>query len=233
MKSLTFRLFIVFVFNLFSNSYLLSQITFPNGNTLNLQTNKNFLYVETRILFNTGKYSPNDYNWEKISDSLDKRWFFTACFNGECRNDLLQSGSFIKDYGLNDSTCFIAFHVETYDSTGKSIIKYNVYNTKNFSDQANLTFNISYSNIVGINEDKIIEIELFPNPVSSTITLQTNIDLQNAEIKIINVLGETVLSNKISNTNNTTIDVSELNNGLYFIQINTDHKFFTKRIIKQ
>ncbi len=71
---------------------------------------------------------------------------------------------------------------------------------------------------------------VYPNPVSSTITLQSNIDLENEEVKIVTVLGETVLAQKI---NNTTIDVSELNNGIYFIQIRANKYLFTKKIIKQ
>ena len=71
---------------------------------------------------------------------------------------------------------------------------------------------------------------VYPNPVSSTITLQSNIDLENEEVKIVTFLGETVLAQKI---NNTTIDVSELNNGIYFIQIRANKYLFTKKIIKQ
>jgi hypothetical protein len=70
-----------------------------------------------------------------------------------------------------------------------------------------------------------------PNPVSSTITLRSNLDLQNAEVKFINLLGETVLSQiKITNT---TLDVSELSNGIYFLQLRVNNKYQTQKFIKQ
>lgn len=81
-----------------------------------------------------------------------------------------------------------------------------------------------------INEVSENNFSVYPNPVSSTITLQSNFDLENEEVKIVTVLGETVLTQKI---NNTTIDVSELNNGIYFIQIRANKYLFTKKIIKQ
>ena len=62
-----------------------AQMHFPNGSNLNLNTNNSVLYLETRILFNTGIYKSSDYRWEKISDSIDSRWFVTSCFNGDCK----------------------------------------------------------------------------------------------------------------------------------------------------
>lgn len=220
---------IIIVFIVAINKVLLAQLSFPKGTELNLNTTNNFLYEETRIFFNTGKYSPNDYRWEKISDSLDKRWFVTACFNGDCKNDLLQSGSFMKDFGINDTTCFIAFHVETFDSTGVSVIKYNVYNKYDSSDKANLIFNISYSNFVGIDELKNNSISIFPNPASSTLTIQSGIDLGDSDINLFNQLGEKVFVEIIDNL---TINISDLSKGIYFLQVKHENKYNTQKFIK-
>jgi hypothetical protein len=38
------------------------------------------------------------------------------------------------------------------------------------------------------------------------------------------MLGENVFSQKTNNTKNTTIDVSNLNKGIYFLQMTTDSK---------
>lgn len=220
---------IIIVFIVAINKVLLAQLSFPKGTELNLNTTNNFLYEETRIFFNTGKYSPNDYRWEKISDSLDKRWFVTACFNGDCKNDLLQSGSFMKDFGINDTTCFIAFHVETFDSTGVSVIKYNVYNKYDSSDKANLIFNISYSNFVGIDELKNNSISIFPNPASSTLTIQSGIDLGDSDINLFNQFGEKVFVEIIDNL---TINISDLSKGIYFLQVKHENKYNTQKFIK-
>ena len=228
--------FVMFPFILSIWASALAQISFPKGNVLNLNTNNDFLYEETRIFFNTGIYKSDDYRWEKVSDSLDKRWFVTACFNGECRNELEQSGTFYKDFGFNDTTCFIAFHVETYEYTGTSVIKYNVYNKKNPSDSAILIFNISYTKLVGLDNAVTNAMAIYPNPVSSTFTLQSSFDLYDAEIKIFSLLGETVIDQKI---NNATFDITELNSGIYFIQIEATsaigegNKVITQKFMKQ
>lgn len=142
-----------------------AQMHFPNGSTLNLNTNNSVLYLETRILFNTGIYKSSDYRWEKISDSIDSRWFVTSCFNGDCKNELLQSGQFIRDFGVNDTTCFLAFHVDCNEHNGKSVIKYNVFNSKNMNDYATLTFNINYTNMSSVEStDSYQNFKIFPNP---------------------------------------------------------------------
>ncbi|HIG32942.1 MAG TPA: T9SS type A sorting domain-containing protein, partial [Flavobacteriales bacterium] len=44
------------------------------------------------------------------------------------------------------------------------------------------------------------------------------------QFDVINMLGENVLSQNTNNTKNTTIDVSSLTKGLYFLQMTTDSK---------
>lgn len=66
----------------------------------------------------------------------------------------------------------------------------------------------------GIKEITETNFTVYPNPVSTTITLQSNIDIQNAEIKIFNLLGELVLTQ--SKNRNATVDVETLTNGIYF-----------------
>jgi hypothetical protein len=56
---------------------------------------------------------------------------------------------------------------------------------------------------------------IYPNPSSNILHVQLN-NLQTAQIKIMNVLGEAVVNKAVRNGDNT-IDVSELQNGIYFV----------------
>jgi hypothetical protein len=215
----------------FVGNQLKAQLRFPKGNVLNLNTSEEVLYIETQIKFNTGKFKATDYNWEKKLDSLDSRWLVSACFNGDCKNDLLQSGTFIKDFGLNDTTCFIAFHVDTYELPGTSKIVYQVYNKNNNFDYETLVFNISYSKPTGINQISDKNLSIYPNPVSNKINIQSGTDLQNATIKIVNALGEEVLVPFLNNY--SELDVSNLKNGIYFLNICSNNQYYTKKFIKQ
>jgi Secretion system C-terminal sorting domain len=211
-----------------------AQLSFPNGDTLNLFTTSNYLYYETRILFHTGSFKSTDYAWDKISDSLDTNWFITACFNGDCKNDLLQNGTFIKDFGLNDTTCFMAFHIQTHDINGTSSIKYRVYNTHNMFDAANLVFNITYHNTTAIKEIVRNAFSINSNFENNTITLLSNSDILSSELRIVNLLGVIQFEKTIDfNAKKSEIDISALPQGIYFIQLQNDQTKAVQKFIKQ
>ncbi len=86
--------------------------------------------------------------------------------------------------------------------------------------------------IIGVND-----IGIYPNPASGNILFQTNAEILNATIKIINSLGEILIQSNISN-NNSMLDISILPQGIYIVQIiltgiGTNNDFFTHKLIKQ
>lgn len=75
--------------------------------------------------------------------------------------------------------------------------------------------------------------DLYPNPTNSHLTLQTNIELKDAEIIITNALGETVKKQHTNNTNSLILDVEALSSGVYFVQVLADNKFYNQKFIKE
>ncbi|MES2379534.1 MAG: T9SS type A sorting domain-containing protein [Bacteroidota bacterium] len=75
--------------------------------------------------------------------------------------------------------------------------------------------------------------ELYPNPTNSQISLQTNIELKDAEIIITNALGETVKKQHANNTNSLILDVEALTRGVYFVQVLANNKFYNQKFIKE
>lgn len=76
---------------------------------------------------------------------------------------------------------------------------------------------------VGLNN---ISLNVYPNPTNSKINIQTSHSIN--KIDIYNMLGAKVLS-----TNQKTIDVSELQTGMYLLKIQTENnQQITKRFIK-
>lgn len=67
----------------------------------------------------------------------------------------------------------------------------------------------------------------YPNPVKNQLNLETNLPIGSFEVYDIN--GKVV----IKNCTTKTLDVSQLNPGIYFIKALVDEKFIIKRFIKQ
>ncbi len=67
---------------------------------------------------------------------------------------------------------------------------------------------------------------VFPNPASNLITIKT--DKEFTAI-VLDVFGKEV----VAKTNSNTIDISSLNSGIYFLRINSEGNYFTKKIIKE
>lgn len=72
-------------------------------------------------------------------------------------------------------------------------------------------------------------LNIFPNPSSDFIQLTATNEIQS--VQIMNVMGEVIYQSSTS-TNNSMIDVSSLENGLYLIEIRTDYSKETKKFLK-
>ena len=103
----------------------------------------------------------------------------------------------------------------------------------------NLDFNASVeiwkffcpeSGYVGIKTEqaKDLEVKVYPNPSNNLLTVKVG-DLENIlEIKIYNEVGAIV-----KEQNEKTVNVSRLNNGVYFMKIKTEKGFYHKRFLKE
>jgi len=78
-------------------------------------------------------------------------------------------------------------------------------------------------------------LKVYPNPTNETLNL--NIDASGTTINnysIVNVQGQTVLTNDVNSTTlQTSIDLSDVSTGVYFLNINTDKGSYTHRVIVQ
>jgi len=75
------------------------------------------------------------------------------------------------------------------------------------------------------------QFEIYPNPVQETliIDLAKTIDLTNSHIQIFNTLGQTTLTQSITNRQ-TKLNVSTMKNGVYWVKISTDQGIAIKEI---
>ena len=91
----------------------------------------------------------------------------------------------------------------------------------------------AHSNI-GLNELTNKDFKLYPNPTNSNITIYTTPNTKINQIEIYNNLGQKVQTLKGSNSNKSILNVSNYNNGVYFVKIFTsNHQVVTKKFVVQ
>ncbi len=83
----------------------------------------------------------------------------------------------------------------------------------------------------GISSIEKNDFSIYPNPVSSVLTINFQNEIQSAELNVLNVLGETILKQNINNTSNISLNIADLTNGVYFIQIKSVQGIIAKKII--
>ena len=74
------------------------------------------------------------------------------------------------------------------------------------------------------------QIRIYPNPTEGRIMIQNLTPLKSEEIIVRNILGEVVYIQK-SKSNLTTLNISNLENGIYFVEIYTENGMRIEKII--
>jgi len=79
-----------------------------------------------------------------------------------------------------------------------------------------------------------LKVELFPNPVSSVLTLSFDQSIRlEANVMIVDILGKTILTQQNINNNRMTINTEELTKGIYFAKIILGTKMVTRKFNKE
>ena len=94
---------------------------------------------------------------------------------------------------------------------------------------------IDYYNTLGINEQNFSNnsFMIYPNPANNSLNI-SGIDAKNAEIKIIDLTGRVLSTNtaNLSVAGITNIPVSQLPQGIYFINIQSNEGIVSKEFVK-
>jgi PKD repeat protein len=151
--------------------------------------------------------------------------------------------SYLWDFG-DSTTSTLEYPTHTYWSTGPYQLCLTVNNgvgcVQTYCDSVYaidslhshlhpITINVVH-NTAGINEVVNGEtITLFPNPVSSTFTISSTDKIES--VILFDVLGKLVNSKQVI-ANSTTIDLSSVSKGIYFVEIKTEKGIVRKKVVK-
>ncbi len=100
------------------------------------------------------------------------------------------------------------------------------------SNGGKIDLEIEFKNgiIVGIEEQQIEQITVYPNPVSQRLYFKPNGMNYFDEISVINLAGQKVITNTQISVSNG-IDISYLKNGIYILSVKTGNRIFTEKFI--
>lgn len=106
-----------------------------------------------------------------------------------------------------------------------------IFRTADYQGSDNITeaaldkFFISEGEPVNVVEHEISDFKLYPNPTADVLTIQFE---GTSDFILVDGLGRTIFFGKLSENGTTKIDVSSLNEGVYFVKIGNNTKQFMK-----
>lgn len=140
-------------------------------------------------------------------------------------------------HNINGTTATYPSNPESFGnlSTGNSWTyghRFNIPGTYSFRcdvHASNMTGTLTVNSSAGIEDVQRLSVTIGPNPASTFLSIKCN-EAQYT-VNLYDMLGNKVLSKKMES--NETLDISKLNSGLYWIEINTENGSYKKKWIKR
>ncbi len=199
--------------------------TFTNGAITGTTPSTNYNSVSITSALNGGWFSINP-NQQPTSGSYD-----VTLKIQNSTNTLLSVGSYTIIKRDNSTSPWITAGTYNLGSVASGIVSVKNSNLTSFSDFAigRGVSDISL-NTTNFNKGKVA---IYPNPTTSKINLSFESNLENASIKIISLLGQTVIEKQNLSGNNLSVEVSNLAAGMYVVEVNDGISKFNSKFIKQ
>ena len=84
--------------------------------------------------------------------------------------------------------------------------------------------------LVKVNDLENKKINVYPNPATSTVNVQL-VDNSQANIQLFNLVGQVVMSEQVNGQDLVTLNVNNLNNGIYMLKVNQNGKVYTSKVV--
>jgi len=97
---------------------------------------------------------------------------------------------------------------------------------------ANMSGVITVTPSLSIEDETLRSFNIIENPVNQNLNINLAGNISEGKITIYDLLGKRIITKKINNSSNLSVNVSSLHNGLYLITIESENSIQTKRFIK-
>jgi hypothetical protein len=183
-----------------------------------------------------------DLSYTILSNTLPQEgcWYYQFCDWEKCKMGLPSGTNHpTAKITANSQTGSMILDVVTMTNKGAGSLVIKAFETGNPSNFQIITWNVTgcttgnECTITGIAESfSEKNISLYPNPAFNTITIGTNNRIKINSINVYTVLGENVIHQAVSNLNTFELNISELQNGFYLMEINTANGNVIKKFMK-
>lgn len=137
-------------------------------------------------------------------------------------NNSTNSDSYVWDFGDGTTSAEIN-PVHVYANSNTYSVSLTATNSCG-DDVSSTSIPVIFTDVNNVVSEKV---RIYPNPTNGIMVVE---NAKNLEVKIYNILGDCILSLK-NNSDIYTVDVSKIPAGNYILQINTEDKIITKRLI--
>ena len=169
-------------------------------------------YVDLMVI--TG----SDYTVAEVTVANEYAWFI----------DPLEAGTISG----NTTTGNVQWNLSYLGTAMISVKAINDCGESDYSEE----YQVTVDNTTGIYEmGNGLEVKIYPNPSKGIIIIDLKADTdQKLEIRMYNALGNVVYTESdimFQGKFSTTLDFTDFSEGMYFMQISSEHELFTKKLI--
>ncbi|MDD3772763.1 MAG: T9SS type A sorting domain-containing protein [Weeksellaceae bacterium] len=199
----------------------LSGLNVQNGNNTNITyffayNNSNLYCIQVdNVAISNANWTGSNYNFDShasFNTNCSPQYQITVTANPSTAGTITGGGlHYSGDTATLTATPTIAYQFVRWTENGTEVSTANPYI---FTANANRTLVAEFAPILNVNDVNTITLNVYPNPVSTILNVEVK---ESTNIKIINLLGVTVVTQKL-NAGNNTIDVSNLEKGVYFLR---------------
>lgn len=171
----------------------------------------------------------NSFTWKIISLTLPNGWDLSSlCDPMNCTGlqKLYDSSQFSLKAGKNG---VVSVDFTTSNNAGNAVAKV-LFRSNKTQNTDTLTVNVKGWAAAVKETTKTKELTFFPNPAKDNLIIKYNVK-EPITVEIYNVLGMRVKTSNL-NSNESNIDISDLQNGVYFLRFKDDGKTISKSFTK-
>ena len=138
----------------------------------------------------------------------------------------LENASGVNTERAAVTTSTNAWETVTFDFTDEGQLTYQsvtIFMNFNVTDPADQVYywdNLVLGEPLGVLENTLVDVSIYPNPTASVLNLQASQQIKS--IQLFNLLGQNVLDTPV-NSKTSILEVAQLNNGVYLAKVLFDN----------